>query len=599
MGIIIVNRKINLSRFIKHSERKLSYVYFGNKDAEIIKLLNSYSCEELNICDYQENVREELFGAYIDLIGRLGKEINSIYWWAGFTSSKNRFISKFFPTLFAYYVICDELKKKPAENILVIFPPDGMARAIRSYCGQNSIEFTSGSCFCLNLRQRVREKIEHFARISYFIFNNWKRIFLAGKYFRNNAKGKEYYVVRTWVYQSSIDKNNKFSDPFFGRLPDYLTAQKKEVMVLAGIIGDYRSISGKLSNCREEYLIFPQEYFLRYSDVIGCLVNCYLNHNRIKGETDFCGLDVSEIVQEEINNDYRKYSREGLLQKYIIKNITNGLKIETFALTYENNPWEKICILALREYSKTTKIIGYQHAVVTKASANMFISGEEKGVVPIPDKIITAGEVTKNIMESYGRYPEGLIKSSCTLRHEYIHNVKKKAFSRKNTILVSLEGVPECYKLVDFVFNAFGNSKEYKIIIRTHPERPFSRVKEDLDFNMDLFDNFCVSTQKSIKDDLNLADILVYWGTTVSLEALMMGIPVIHVDLNDIITVDPLFDCKCLKWTVKRPEELMDIISKIHCLSEEEYAGQYNKAREYIEKYLQEVTDDRLKEFII
>ena len=117
-----------------------------------------------------------------------------------------------------------------------------------------------------------------------------------------------------------------------------------------------------------------------------------------------------------------------------------------------------------------------------------------------------------------------------------------------------MEGVYECYKLVNFVFNALSNAKDFRVIIRTHPARPFDRIRKDLCFDIDLHKNFSVSNQKSLKEDLEDVDILIYWGSTVSLEALMMGIPVIHVSLDDIVKVDPLFDCSHLKWTVENRE---------------------------------------------
>jgi hypothetical protein len=273
--------------------------------------------------------------------------------------------------------------------------------------------------------------------------------------------------------------------------------------------------------------------------------------------------------------------------------------IHTFTTTYENNPWEKICILSLREYSPSTKIIGYQHAVISRASANMYISKEEIPFIPMPDKVVTTGDITKSILEKYGSYPRNSIKSSCALRHEYIYELKMKDFTRSCKILVALEGVYECYKLVNFVFNALSNTKDFQVIIRTHPARPFDRIKNDLCFDIDSHTNYSVSNQKSLKDDLSEVDILIYWGSTVSMEALMMGIPVIHVSLDDIVTVDPLFDCSHLKWTVRNVEELQEVILQIYNLPEQSYLDQYNEAKSYIEKYLKKVTNKRLSEFIV
>ena len=445
----------------------------------------------------------------------------------------------------------------------------------------------------------------HFQEIINFMLKNWVKIIIVKilfrNYFQEYCKTEKFYVLRTWVYESSISRDNKFSDSFFGRLPEFLIGKGENVIFLAGIVNNYGKIVKRLSKCREDYLIIPQEYFLKLSDVVKIASEVYFNRINLRDTIELYDLNVTSIIQGELDNNYRKSSfiRSELLQRPIIKNMLKQCSIHTFTTTYENNPWEKICILSLREYSPLTKIIGYQHAVISRASANMYISKEEMPFIPMPDKMVTTGDITKSILEKYGSYPKDRIKSSCALRHEYIYKLKKKDFTKNRNILVALEGVYECYKLVNFVFNALSNTKDFQVIIRTHPARPFDRIKNDLCFDIDSHTNFSVSNQKSLKDDLSEVDILIYWGSTVSMEALMMRIPVIHVSLDDIVTVDPLFDCSHLKWTVKNEEELQEVISQIYNLPVQNYLDQYNEAKSYIEKYLKKVTNNRLSEFIV
>ena len=601
MVIIVANLK-SLKDYFKSSKVKCCYIYFGTRDSAVEKLLKANLCEEIKITDCPENLREELFQSYIDLIGQIGAGLNSIYWWASFTASKNRFISKLFPTLVTYYMVCNRLKESAHRGILLISPPYQLISALKQHCRDNSIEFkTIGYSMKSIFLLKSRQGTEHLVRIIYFVFKNWSRILYVRMNFKRKFKGnpgdEKYYVLRTWIYPSSISKENRFKDPFFGPLPEFLKDNKRKLVILAGIINKYYDTAKRLNKC-QDYSIVPEEYFLKYGDIVRSVSQTFLNRIGIKNKIYFKRLDVSKLVQEEIDNDYRYYTRIGLLQKYIIKNMLNQFSIGTFTTTHENNPWEKVCFLSLRKYSPATKIIGYQHAVVTKASANMFISKEEMSIVPMPDKIITVGTVTKNLMEAHGCYPERKIVSSCALRHEYIYKLEKKNLVRKNTILVILEGVPECYKLVNFAFNSLKDS-QYKVIIRTHPERPYDKISKDLFFEISEQKNFSVSQSKHVKDDLMVSDIVVYWGSTVSLEALKMGIPVIHIDLDDVISVDPLLDCKYLKWTVKNTCELLKVISKIYCLSDEEYKDQCYKAEAYIEEYLQEVTDKRLEEFVL
>jgi hypothetical protein len=605
MEVVVSNCNSKFKRFIKKSGKKYDYVYYGLKDSKIVEFLKESSFEEIKVSDYSERFKEEFFQAYTDLVGNIGAKLNSIYWWASFTASKNRFMSRLLPNLLDYYTICNKIRNNPSKDILLISPPRAIIHTIKQYCIQNSIELKSLDSPINDYFLRIKDGIVHFREIINFVLKNWVKIIMVRILFRNclpeECNKESFYVLRTWVYESSINSDNKFSDSFFGRLPEFLTARGEKVIILAGIVNNYKNIIKRMSKCNEDYLVIPQEYFLKFSDIVRIVLKVYYNRINFKDKIKLYELDVTSIIQDEVDKNFRESSfvRTELLQRYIIKNMLKQCSIHTFTTTYENNPWEKICILSLREYSPSTKIIGYQHAVISRASANMYISKEEIPFIPMPDKVVTTGDITKSILEKYGSYPRNSIKSSCALRHEYIYELKMKDFTRSCKILVALEGVYECYKLVNFVFNALSNTKDFQVIIRTHPARPFDRIKNDLCFDIDSHTNYSVSNQKSLKDDLSEVDILIYWGSTVSMEALMMGIPVIHVSLDDIVTVDPLFDCSHLKWTVRNVEELQEVILQIYNLPEQSYLDQYNEAKSYIEKYLKKVTNKRLSEFIV
>jgi hypothetical protein len=605
MVVVVSSCNVKLKRFIKQSAREYTYVYYGLKDSEVVALLKRYSFEESERGGYSEKFKDVFFQAYIDLVGNVGVSLDSIYWWASFTSSKNRFMSKLLPNLLDYYTICNKIREGKSKGILLISPPRSIIHAVKQFCIHNSLELRSLDSSITDYYRSIKAKITYFQELIVFILKNWVKIIMVRTLFKNrlleNCNKESFYVLRTWVYESSIRSDSKYSDSFFGRLPEFLTARGQNVIILAGIVGNYKNIIKRLSKCKENYLVIPQEYFLKFFDIVKIVFEMHFNRIKIKDRIKLYEFDVTEIIQNELDKNYREtiYIRTELLQRYIIKNMLKQCSIHTFTTTYENNPWEKICILSLREYSPSTKIIGYQHSVISRASANMYMSKEEMSFVPMPDKVVTTGDITKSMLEKYGSYPKNSIKSSCALRHEYIYKLKRKDFTKNRKILVALEGVSECYKLVNFVFNALSNSKKFQVIIRTHPALPFDKIRKNLSSDISLHKNFSISNQRSLKEDLEDVDILIYWGSTVSLEALMMGIPVIHVDLDDIVPVDPLFDCSYLKWTVGNKESLMDAISTIYNLSGQDYLFQYNEAKSYIEKYLKKVTDDRLSEFIV
>ena len=78
----------------------------------------------------------------------------------------------------------------------------------------------------------------------------------------------------------------------------------------------------------------------------------------------------------------------------------------------------------------------------------------------------------------------------------------------------------------------------------------------------------------------------------------MLGLPVIHIDLNEPINGDPLFECDYLRWIVKNPIELNRVFDDINNLNDEQFRSQQKAARDYLKEYFKEVNDDYLEGFL-
>lgn len=604
MEVIVSLDDKKLQRYLKGCLKSYHYLYLGEKKEDISQLLEEHTFREIKIDDYDDSSKDSFLQSYIDLIGKLGLKYNSIYWWATFTASKNRFVSTLSPNLFLYYSLVNTLKGNPEKDILVINPPKEICGSIRKYCRANSIDFKLLYKPVDGIFELLKHIAEQTINMVLFIFDSWQKIRIANKYLGEKFASEvqpesKYYVLRSWFYSSSINQDNEYRDSFFGTLPEYLVKKGKRLLIVAGVIGDYKSIVRKIAN-NKEYFIIPQELFLRYMDPIRVIIDIYCNKIKIKEKIDFEGFDVSHIVRAEIDKNFRS---RGILSNYMytywMKRLLNTVEVDTFTTTCENNPWERMCTMALRQYSPDTKILGYQHNVLPQASANMFVSEYEKDRIPMPDRILTVGGAPKRIMERYGCYDTGRIQEACALRFEYLFNIQPKPRSRSNCILVALEGVFRVYQLVNYVLRELKESMDYKVNIRTHPAMPLRQIIHKLDYDIESFPHISLSENASLQQDLSESDMVIYWGSTVALEALMMGKPVIHFDSGDILSYDPLFECHHLKWVVNQHTTLLKVIEEIYDMSDEEFYLQLTQAKEYLDDYFYRITDERLSEFIV
>lgn len=602
MEVVISLDDKRLKHYLGNCSENYEYMYLGERKENISQILNEHSFKEISVNDLAPPLKERLLKSYNDLIGKLGLKYNSIYWWATFTSAKNLLTSKLLSNLSPFYLVANRLREKPERNVLVINPSAETCSSIANYCLMNSVELKILSHPLHGLARVMRQILIGGITQVLFIYEIWQKIHISNKYLGNKLvsqdkqKGK-YYVLRSWLYARSFDENNKYQDAFFGVLPDYLIKKGQKLLIVGGIIGDYESIVRSMAS-NNEYLIIPQEYFIRYVDPIKAMVNTYLHKIKIKEKIDLDGLDITSIIKSEVSN-YKSITRE-YLYTYYIRRMLDLIDVDTFTTTYENNPWEKMCFDTLKKYSPETKTIGYQHVPLSKAHLGMFMTKYEKEVIPMPDKVNTIGKITKELLQKQGNYEKGKVKASCALRFNILPALEMVRRKKSNRILVALRGeFSLATRLTNFVYQGLKDNGQYEIIIRPHPVLPFERFENGLTFDVSSSPNFSISDTTSLKEELQKVDVVIYEGSAVAVEALAMGIPIILVDLNELVRWDSLFQCDYFRWIVDREEDLQETIGNIYRLSDDEYYHQQAEARRYLEDYAYAVTDKRLKEFIV
>ena len=189
------------------------------------------------------------------------------------------------------------------------------------------------------------------------------------------------------------------------------------------------------------------------------------------------------------------------------------------------------------------------------------------------------------------------IETSCGLRYEYLQKLEVKPRKKIQKILIAPEGLPSVFPMLNYVLDQLKNRQEYQLTFRFHPFLSYEKIRTKFGFDLGTVANANVS-QALLHDDLMNHDLCIYWGSTVSLEALSLGMPLIHYDIQTVLSYDPLFRCRHLKWTVTKYNSLPDVIEKINSLNNKEFSQQINLAKEYMNNYFYPVTDENLEKFI-
>lgn len=596
----IIRGKKNLSKFLIKN-RELSDKAFSivlDKSESSKQLLREYNIGEAIYDNLAPGEREQFLEEYINLIGMVGRECNSRYWWATDMSSKNRSTCRLPFILHEFLFVIRSISEMTGE-LIIVNPSWVILNSLKQFMTGKNIEFSIVGDNA-ERKEPAAMKVRNLARVFYVTFRViWRRLYFSTvlrKKLCSLIRNGKYYVIKTFLYDHSFDQNGKYRDTFFGIIPDFLNG-RENVLVLADVLGKTRSLGRAMKRC-DSHLMLPLEIFLPIADIVRMAGKAIRGKISLTGKYLFFGYDVSGIIRAELNRTGDGIAFYQFLHYPAIKRLLEKIRIGTFLLTYENNPWEKMCMMALKESPDAGEIIGYQHSVVPQSSANAFISRYESDIIPIPDRILTVGEMPKRIMERFGSFEPGRIKPACGLRFEYLFKTVRHPRKSEGHIFLALEGLEGAHKLLNYAMENLMGKANYKVRFRTHPEMPLHNFRHKLAYSLQHAPNFRQTENTLLKDDLAWADVVVYWGSTVSLEAILTGRPLVRYNMDTVLNYDPLFECDHLKWTVNDNTSLIHTFEQIYSLDDATFDGEWFAAKEYISQYFFPITRERLQLFM-
>ncbi len=342
--IVIIQNKRLLKSFLRQqfsgnqdNGRVYRYLDLGESTQDTLQLLKDKGIKEA-VSTSPGYEREKFLKEYIDLIGALSLKHHSLAWWATDFSSKNRFTSKLTYFLQQFLLAIEHAKKSDKENLVVFNISWVVISALKKALDKEDIAYTSHED---HLERCVAIFLGFLRRVASVFVNTFRICVnkgLAQIYARRvPASGQKYYVIKTFVYDQSFTKDGCYQDSFFGPLPDFLK-DKKNLLILANILGDYKNCIRQMKNCVSP-LIVPLESFLSFFDVIQCSLRILFYRLRINHEALFFGYDVGSIVSHELSRSCFKIQPYHFLHFRCIEKLLKRIQVETILFTYENNPF--------------------------------------------------------------------------------------------------------------------------------------------------------------------------------------------------------------------------------------------------------------------
>jgi len=555
---------------------------------------------KFSVAALKENCDKASFDReYVNFIASLAKNSHQLYWWASSLSEKNSFISKLFSRLYTLVCLDDTLKNINNKNVVVICSDSVLKKQIvYNYKNSYDVKLPLFSHLQYYLQKLMLMLIGILKRCLKALIE-YEHVWFTRKHLRtkraNIYKHKNYVVLRTWADHRNY-KTGLYNDPYFKRLLNYLIHQNESVLIFAGCIGSYKQNIQRFEKDLDNPII-PTNFYLRMNDIVRSLLATIFRRPSVSKNISFRGKNIFYLIADELLRDITTTSFfNALIEYYSCQRLAENVSIKKFIHTFENYTWEKMSILGLKSQNQDIATIGFQHAFISRNSFKYFPGVAEQSIAPFPNKIVTMGKRTQEIMKNFGNYPEEIFSTGCALRQEYLFKLPALPRNVGGGIFIPLTiTIEDTVKVLKFIFEAGLGQLPDKIYLRFHPAIQIEKALKRINFSLP--NNFIISDNPPVHKELERCSVVLYTFTTVCLEALKMGRPVIYLDVNYPLELDPLFEYSGLKSTCRNPAELKGKIETFRRMDESIFTKELNKANNYLNEYFGQVNDQALNVF--
>lgn len=564
----------------------------------------------IEIGDALQRVARSLREDFLEYVGALGKDRNSRAWWAGSLAEKNPYVSDLFLHLCYAHVALDLIVSRSGSDPLLLLAEN---TALRTWLADRVgalgiapvIRIEPAMCRTRAVARRVGAFLAH---KGWFLANGLYRIAVA-KIIRpsrlkpgmpgQTGSADGWVLLHTWVDGRSFPSDGQYASINFGRLADVLRAKGEKVAVVPYVLPGFsfaRAMS-LMRSARDQFLV-PFES-LTLIDVLRILVRNIFDPPRRGRYPDFNGLDISNLVHESQIQDWMGHRvLDNLLFFEAVRAWRKpGLEVKAFIFPYENHAWEKMYCLAFRKFYPGIPCVGYQNGTVPSMLLNFFFSRAEVGLRLLPHRVVTNGRFYTELL-ARGGYDREMLVSGGAIRFEHLWRqadipTGKRTGDRMRArpgVLVALSiGSDEAAELTLKICEAFRGATDYRVLIKPHPSMPLAAMSRRMG-RVSLPDHIVVSNAK-VTELLQEVDVVLYTDSTVALEALMRGIPVVHVGSDLKIDCDLLDVKPHLRLHARSTNEILECVRRALTERADEGPARKSEWRREVAEMLAEPTE--------
>jgi hypothetical protein len=476
-------------------------VYLGY-EFEIKRKLLIGDCLFYDISELLENVVDNLKFDFIDYVTNLGQDQKDIsVWWSTKLASKSNFQTDFYSRLCMLEVANELLKKHLTINVVCNDPQ--IFNLIRLNLETKSLLINRLNAFFKNFQARFILNIKLLPRRVYFILGHYKYSKKAKSLLVHEIGNSKINYIYSWIENRTFDKDGNFNEIYLKGLSDFKAKDPFMTFCPNSTKIEYYHRLNLIQHKATGLAVFSRKFYPFK------LINKFVRFNL---NLKFNSYNLKNILSYEnlIENSYASFLT-------IRKDYESWLDFFASAsgnlfYPFENQPWEKIMLLAARKNNTQVKTIGYHHISIHKMLLSNYSTEKELTYLPLPDILITNSQT--NLVHYKAQFKEKThVMDGGALRAPVMNKLSQR---KTNVIGVMLSTMRT--STMELIYNLINNNiKSYKFLVKPHPDLPVddSEFPENVMLYKDSLDTFYASV-----------DAVVYSNSTAGIEAYSLGLPV-------------------------------------------------------------------------
>ena len=542
--------------------------------------------------------------------------LDNIDWWSENISSRNTYACPLF-----HHVCCIELLQNLTKSNIritkIVVDSFELSKLIKRHYSKalNSPQII--------YKSSPKIKLKSFLSFFYYEWFLLIRIFrlICSKVLlkKTRFERKEYILIDTFI---SCDYKDE--DRWYGSFWDNLNEKQKEEIFFVPTLTDHgisKFLKTLISVQNSERNTLFKEEFLNLHDIFYAYFHKFRRFYINIGESSLGDINSSDLVKEcMLKNRDVSSTFEAFLTYAFIRNISQkDVKVKLAIDWFEGHPIDKMWNLGFYRFFKGTKRLAYETFRSFPYYLSTYPIASEIESKVVPNNFAVQGKACEKFLKEF--FPNLNVKSVPAFKNQYLWDETDSNDEKNLNILVAFPySITASAEMLDLLKSSFSLSEmNYQFILKTHPTISAEKIasnssaklphnfisrSERLNFASNLStklpDNFVFSSERSFSKLIRASSLLITEASSVCLESLALGIPVIVIQSSTGLTYDPIPDDipQCLYRRCNSSKTLKESVYHFTHLSESEIFRNNELGDEIRANYFEPITSEGIFRFL-